>query len=44
MEDLGFILASYVVTFASAAVMVLWVRRRGQRLAAQLPDEDKPWT
>ena len=44
MEDLGFILATYLVTFGAAGVMALWVQRRGRALAAQLPDEDKPWT
>jgi heme exporter protein CcmD len=44
MEDIGFILTSYVVTFASVALMAWSVIRRGKRLAAQLPAKDKPWT
>ena len=44
MEDIGFILATYLVTFGGVAALVLWVRHRGQVLAEQLPDEDKPWT
>ncbi len=44
MEDIGFILTSYLVTFASVAALALFVVRRGRRLAEQLPPQDKPWT
>lgn len=44
MDDIGFILTSYVVTFAGVAALVWHVLRRGKSLASQLPDEDKPWT
>jgi hypothetical protein len=43
MEDSGFILASYIVTFIASGLMALWIRRKGKQLAAQLPDQDKPW-
>ncbi len=43
MEDIGFILTVYVATFGSVAAMALFIVRRGRRLGAQLPDEDKPW-
>ncbi len=43
MEDLGFILTTYIVTFASVAAMAVFVVRRGRRLAEQLPSKDKPW-
>ena len=43
MEDIGFILSVYIITFASVAAMALFIVRRGRRMAAQLPDEDKPW-
>jgi hypothetical protein len=44
MEDLGFVLTTYIVTFASVAALALYVVRRGRRLAEQLPAKDKPWT
>lgn len=44
MDDLGFILLSYIATFAGTAALVWQVLRRGKALARQLPDEDKPWT
>ncbi len=43
MEDIGFILAVYIATFGSVTALALFILRRGRRLAAQLPDEDKPW-
>ena len=44
MEDAGFIIASYVVTFATVALLAAWVLRGGRRLAKRTPDEDKYWT
>ena len=44
MEDMGFILASYIVTFVGSAALAAYYLRRGRRLATQLPPEDKPWT
>ena len=43
MDDVGFILATYLAAFGAAAAMAWRVLRRGRRLAEQLPDEDKPW-
>jgi hypothetical protein len=44
MDDLGFILASYLAAFGGAAALAWHVLRRGRALSRQLPDEDKPWT
>lgn len=44
MEDIGFIAWSWIAGLGSAGLLVAWMLRRGRRLAAQLPDEDKPWT
>ena len=44
MEDAGFILGSYIVTFATVAVVAWRFVRRGRRLAAQVADDDKYWT
>ena len=43
MEDIGFILTVYVATFGSVIALAVFIVRRGRRLAALLPDEDKPW-
>lgn len=43
MDDLGFILASYVAAFGSTLLLAVWVLRKGRALGAQVPDEDKPW-
>ena len=43
MEDVGFILATYVATFVGSIALAAYYLRRGRRLAAQLPPEDKPW-
>lgn len=44
MKDMGFILASYIATFVGSVALAAYYVRRGRRLAAQLPPEDKPWT
>ncbi len=44
MEDLGFILASYIATFVGSVGLATYYMRRAKRLAAQLPPEDRPWT
>ena len=44
MEDAGFIIGSYVLTFAAVAFASWRVLRRGKRLAAQVPDREKYWT
>jgi hypothetical protein len=43
MEDIGFILATSVATFIGSVALAAYYLRRGRRLAAQLPPEDKPW-
>jgi len=43
MQDVGFILATYVATFVGSLALAGYYLRRGRRLAAQLPPEDKPW-
>jgi heme exporter protein CcmD len=44
MEDAGFIIGSYVLTFAAAGALAAWVLARGRRLAKRTPDRDKYWT
>jgi hypothetical protein len=44
MDDLGFILLSYVAAFGGSVALVWQVLRRGKALSRQLPEEDKPWT
>jgi heme exporter protein CcmD len=44
MEDAGFIIGSYVVTFGAVGVYAVWVLRRARRVTSRLPDEAKPWT
>ena len=44
MDDIGFILATYIATFVGSIALAAYYLRRGRRLAAQLPPEDKPWT
>lgn len=43
MDDLGFIVASYVAALGSSLALAWWVLRKGRALGAQVPDEDKPW-
>ncbi|MSO59017.1 MAG: heme exporter protein CcmD [Ilumatobacteraceae bacterium] len=43
MDHASFIIASYVLTFASIAVYVLYIVRRSRRLGAITSDDDKPW-
>ena len=44
MEDAGFIIASYVLTFAVVGGLAAWVIRSGRRLAKRTPDVEKYWT
>ena len=44
MTDLGSIVLGYGLVLGSMAVYAISVIRRGRRLAAQVPDDDKPWT
>jgi hypothetical protein len=43
MEDAGFILTAYVVTFGAVVAYATYVIRRGRKATADLPDEVKPW-
>jgi len=43
MEDAGFILGSYLLTFVTVGLFALRTIRSGQKLADQIPDEDKYW-
>jgi hypothetical protein len=43
MEDAGFIIGSYVLTFAAVALLSWRYVRAGRRCANQVPDEDKYW-
>lgn len=44
MENAGFVVGSYVVTFGAIALYTLAVLRRARRAATQVPPEDRPWT
>jgi heme exporter protein CcmD len=44
MEDAGFIIASYALTFAVVGGLAAWVIRSGRRLARRTPDAEKYWT
>ena len=44
MDDAGFIIGSYVVTFAAIATLAWRFVRRGKAAAAQVDDADKYWT
>jgi hypothetical protein len=44
MDDLGFILASYVVTLAGVASFAWSIVRRARRQAEHVRQEDRPWT
>jgi hypothetical protein len=44
MEDAGFIIGSYVLTFGAIAVYAWRVLRRSRRITSRLPDDSKPWT
>lgn len=43
MEDAGFILGSYALTFAAVALFAWRTLRSGRKLADQIPDADKYW-
>ncbi len=43
MDDIGFILTTYVVAFGATIALAWRTLRRGRTLAQRLPDEDKPW-
>jgi hypothetical protein len=44
MDDLGFILASYIATGVGCVALAAYYLRRGRKLADQLPPEDRPWS
>ena len=44
MEDAGFVIGSYVVTFAVLAALSWRIVRRGRQLAPRVDDADKYWT
>jgi hypothetical protein len=43
IEDAGFILTCYAVTFGAIVAYAAYVIRRGRRATSELPDEVKPW-
>ena len=43
MEDAGFIIGGYVLTFIAVSFMSWRVIRAGRRLGKQVPDADKYW-
>ena len=43
MEDAGFILGGYVLTFGVVSLMAWRVLRSGRKLAQRVPDEEKYW-
>jgi len=43
MEDAGFIVSSYVVTFGGVVLYAWYVLRRGKKATDHLPDDSKPW-
>ena len=43
MEDAGFILGAYAITFAAVVLFSWRVLRHGRRLARRVPDSEKYW-
>lgn len=43
-DDAGFILGSYVITFAAIGALSWRVVQRGRTLGKSVPDDDKYWT
>ncbi len=44
MDDAGFIIGSYAVTFAAVGVFAWRMLRQGRRLADRIDDDQKYWT
>jgi heme exporter protein CcmD len=44
MEDAGFVIGSYVLTFGAIGGYAAYVLRRARRATKGLPEEAKPWT
>ncbi|MEY4400328.1 MAG: hypothetical protein RL072_193 [Actinomycetota bacterium] len=43
MDDIGFILASWVITLGTIGLLAFVTVRRARKLSGQIPDDDKPW-
>lgn len=43
MDDAGFVIGSYVITFAVVGALAWRFIRRGRQLAARVDDADKYW-
>jgi hypothetical protein len=43
MDDLGFILASWILTLGSIGLLAIVTLRRARRLGRRIPDHLKPW-
>ena len=43
MDDLGFILAGWLISLGSIALLAFVTVRRSKNLAAKIPDDAKPW-
>jgi hypothetical protein len=43
VDDIGFILTSWIITLGSMSLLAFMTVRRARRLAEQIPDEAKPW-
>jgi hypothetical protein len=43
MDDAGFIIGSYLLTFVTVGIFSWRTLRRGRRLAEQVPDEEQYW-
>jgi hypothetical protein len=44
MDDAGFIIGSYVITFGAVGALAWFYLRRARRLADRVDDADKYWT
>ena len=44
MDDAGFIIGSYVITFAVVGALAWRIVRRGRQLSSRVDDADKYWT
>ena len=44
LDDIGFILASYAVTFGAVGCYAMAVIRRAKRSGKQIPPHERPWT
>lgn len=44
MEDAGFIIGCYAITFGAVGIYAWRLITRGRRVTADLPEDAKPWT